>query len=122
MVATAAVPARVPVRPASEPATARALAKMDLGLRQVVAQGSTEPVRVILQPVVPQAIGAASLQNLRAAGVQVLGVGARDGAIVARATPAHLLWLAEGPGTAHLSPRCRGGSAAGELHRRQGPP
>ena len=103
MVATAAVPARVPVRPASEPATARALAKMDLGLRRVVAQGSTEPVRVILQPVVPQAIGAASLQNLQAAGVQVLGVGARDGAIVARVAPAQLVWLASDAATAHIS-------------------
>ncbi len=101
--ATRAVAADTPADAAATAATGRALAKMDLGLRRVVEQGSTAPVRVILQPVVPAAIGAAALQNLRAAGVEVLGVGTRDGAVVARVAPSQLVWLAADAATAHLS-------------------
>ena len=88
------VPAAEP-SPVAERAPIFALNKMDLALRAAVHGDSDAPLRVIMQLSSRRQANTESLERLKEAGIEVLGVGGFDPAVVARVRPAALVGLAD---------------------------
>ena len=105
--------------PAPEQVPAAALNKMDLALRAALHSDSDAPLRVIMQLSSQRLTNAESLQRLEEAGVEVLGTGGFEPAVVARVRPTDLAGLAGDRAVVRLSLDAEVRTAAGQLYGRR---